>query len=74
LVKIVHKYEDNPEDLKKAGIDYALEQIQDLLDHGVDGIHLYAMNQPSVLKSMLPIINQEIKTKCFVEDGIIDHA
>lgn len=63
LVKIIHKYEDSPEDLQKAGIDYALEQIQDLLDHGVDGIHLYAMNQPSVLKNMLPIINQEIVAK-----------
>lgn len=74
LVNIVHKYEDNSEDLKKAGIEYALKQIQELLDHGVDGIHLYAMNQPSVLKSMLPIISQEIKTKHFFENNISDHG
>lgn len=65
LVKMIHKYENNSDDLKKAGIEYALEQIQDLLDHGVDGIHLYAMNRPNVLKSMLPIINQEIASKHF---------
>lgn len=63
LVKIIHKYENQPDSLKQAGIEYALEQIHDLLNHGVDGIHLYAMNRPSVLKSMLPVINQDIQSK-----------
>ncbi|WP_273708734.1 methylenetetrahydrofolate reductase [Leuconostoc mesenteroides] len=63
LAKIVHKYEDQPEALQQAGIEYALEQIHDLLDHGVDGIHLYAMNQPNVLKIMLPEINRHIQSK-----------
>ena len=43
---IVAKYGDNPEDMKKAGIDYAIRQIQDLLSHHVAGIHLYTMNHP----------------------------
>ena len=63
LAKIVHKYQDNPEALRQAGMAYAMEQIYDLLDHGVDGIHLYAMNQADILTTMLPKINDYIQCK-----------
>ncbi len=46
LVLIMDKYQDNPEDMRKAGIEYAALQIRDLIDNGVDGIHLYTMNRP----------------------------
>lgn len=36
--------------IKEAGIAYATNQIIDLLAHGVDGIHIYTMNQPEVTK------------------------
>ncbi len=32
IVKLLHKYEDKPDDLRKAGIEYAAEQIKDLLE------------------------------------------
>jgi methylenetetrahydrofolate reductase (NADPH) len=54
LVVMMDKYQDNPEDLRKAGIEYAIMQIRDLIDNGVDGIHLYTMNRP---KSTAEIIN-----------------
>ena len=38
------------EDLYKAGIDYAIGQIRDLIDNGVKGIHLYTMNNPEVAR------------------------
>lgn len=66
LIKLIHKYENKPESLQQAGIEYALEQIHDLLDHGVDGIHIYAMNRSKILHEMLPIINQEIQSKSTV--------
>lgn len=44
--KILQKYENNPEALRDAGIAYAIEQIIDLITNGVDGIHLYTMNNP----------------------------
>lgn len=46
LVLMMDKYQDNAEDMRKAGIEYATLQIQDLIDNGVDGIHLYTMNRP----------------------------
>lgn len=50
---IINKYKDNPTDLKKAGIDFAVEQINDLIDNGVEGIHIYTMNKPFIAKSIL---------------------
>jgi methylenetetrahydrofolate reductase (NADPH) len=45
---IMDKYENNPRALKDAGIAYAVDQIVDLVTHGVDGIHLYIMNNIDV--------------------------
>ena len=46
--KMMQRYESKPEALRDAGIAYAVEQIVDLLANGVDGIHLYTMNNPYV--------------------------
>lgn len=48
FVKIMQKYENNPEALRDAGIAYAVNQIVDLIAEGVDGIHLYSMNNAYV--------------------------
>lgn len=52
FVKIMQKYEYNPEALRDAGIAYAINQIVDLLASGVDGIHLYTMNNPYVARKI----------------------
>ncbi len=46
--RIMRMYEDNKEALLDAGLAYAINQIVDLLANGVDGIHLYTMNNPTV--------------------------
>ena len=48
FVKMMQKYENDPEALKSAGIAYAIDQIVDLISNDVQGIHLYAMNNPAV--------------------------
>lgn len=48
FAKMMQKYENKPEALRDAGIAYAVDQIVDLLSQGVDGIHLYSMNNPYV--------------------------
>lgn len=46
LADIIATYGENPDDMRKAGIEYAINQIQDLQKNGVDGIHIYTMNKP----------------------------
>ncbi len=45
---LVARYGESPEDMRKAGIDFAIRQIQDLIDGGVDGVHIYSMNKPKM--------------------------
>lgn len=45
---LIARYGDNPEDVRRAGIDYAIRQIQDLRLNGVKDIHLYTMNKPKM--------------------------
>ncbi|KEI07032.1 methylenetetrahydrofolate reductase [NAD(P)H] [Clostridium botulinum] len=66
FAKILDKYEHNKEALRDAGIAYAVDQIIDLISTGVDGIHLYTMNNPYVankindsIKLVLRTINNE---------------
>lgn len=47
LSSMVAKYAESPEDLRKAGLDYAINQINDLIANDVDGIHIYTMNNTS---------------------------
>lgn len=44
FVRVPEKYEHNETALRDAGIAYAIDQITDLIAEGVDGIHLYTMN------------------------------
>lgn len=48
IIKLLAKYEDDPASLRQAGIEYACNQLVDLGRHGVDGLHVYAMNQPDI--------------------------
>ena len=48
--RFVDAYGHNSRAIKEAGIAYATEQIVDLLARGVDGIHLYTMNQADVIR------------------------
>lgn len=58
---ILDKYKDNSEDLIKAGIEYAINQILDLIKNGVDGIHLYTMNKSEQVKEIVKMtFNREI--------------
>lgn len=43
---------DDPIEQAKAGIIYAQEQIVDLANNGVDGIHIYSMNKPAIGRAM----------------------
>ncbi|MEG1742192.1 MAG: methylenetetrahydrofolate reductase [NAD(P)H] [Acetivibrio sp.] len=52
LSHLVAKYADSAEDMKKAGLEFATAQIEDLLQNNVDGIHLYTMNKVDVSQTI----------------------
>ncbi|MGX7051506.1 methylenetetrahydrofolate reductase [Leuconostoc palmae] len=54
---------DHPELLKQVGIEFAYNQVCDLINHGVDGIHIYTMNDTDILTSLIPRISQFIQEK-----------
>lgn len=62
FIKIMNKYEHHPEALRDAGIAYASEQIIDLISSGVDGIHLYTMNNPYVARKIQNSISSIVNT------------
>lgn len=50
---LIATYGDNPEDMRKAGIDYAIRQIRDLNANGVNDIHIYTMNKPKMAAEIM---------------------
>lgn len=50
FTKMMQRFEHSPEAIREAGIAYAVDQIVDLISQGVDGIHLYTMNNPYVAR------------------------
>jgi methylenetetrahydrofolate reductase (NADPH) len=45
LLRAIQRCGNDEDAVQKVGIHYATEQCHDLLDHGVDGIHFYTLNQ-----------------------------
>ncbi len=52
FAKTMQRFEHNSEALRDAGIAYAVNQIIDLVANGVDGIHLYTMNNPYIARKI----------------------
>lgn len=50
---LIAAYGDNPQDMRKAGIDYAIRQILDLKRNGTGHIHIYTMNKPKMAAEIM---------------------
>ena len=50
FTKMISRYAEDEQAMFDAGIAYAVEQLRDLIEGGVDGVHLYAMNNPEVAR------------------------
>lgn len=61
--KLIEKYGDNPTAMYDAGIAYAVDQIVDLLSQGVDGIHLYTMNDAYVAERIYNAVHSLTSVK-----------
>ena len=49
---LLDRWQDDADGLYKAGIDYAIGQLRDLIEAGADGVHIYAMNNADVVKRL----------------------
>lgn len=52
FTKMLQRFEHSPQALRDAGIAFAIDQIVDLISQGVDGIHLYTMNNAYIAKKI----------------------
>lgn len=50
--KMIQRYGNDPVAMRDAGIIYATNQIMDLIANGVDGVHIYTMNNPYVARKI----------------------
>lgn len=57
FITMMERYEHNSIAMRDAGIAYAVDQIVDLMSQGVDGIHLYTMNNSYIAKKIYAAIS-----------------
>lgn len=53
LMAQLDKYNDNPEDIRKVGIEFASHQCQQLIDAEVAGLHFFTLNTSSSVGQIL---------------------
>lgn len=61
LSKVLQRFGGNPEAMRDAGISYAIDQIIDLAANGVEGIHIYTMNDPYIAGKITKSVESIIK-------------
>ncbi len=62
FIRVLERYGDDPAALRDAGIAYATDQIVDLIAQGVDGIHLYTMNNAYVAERIYASVHRLISS------------
>lgn len=53
LMSRLEKYKDNPDDIKKIGVEFASSQCQQLIDAEVKGLHFYTLNTSSSVSQII---------------------
>lgn len=61
LSDLIARFSESPDDMYKAGIDYAIRQIMDLMEKGADGVHLYTMNKPQIAAEIVKAVQGDGK-------------
>jgi methylenetetrahydrofolate reductase (NADPH) len=61
LIKL-ESLESSPDAVAAAGVEYATRQCQDLLFHGVDGVHFYTLNKSKATVQICKALNTDHAT------------
>lgn len=56
LADLIATYGDDPDDMRKAGIEFAADQLNALKSHGANGIHIYSMNKPKTTAQIVDLL------------------
>jgi len=57
LSVIIGKYGDKPEEFKKAGKEFTVNQIFRYISAGIDGLHIYVLNKYDDVADILEMAN-----------------
>jgi len=49
----IEKYKNEPEIIKKIGIEYAIKQVRELKKHNVKGLHFYPLNKAFAVSEVI---------------------
>lgn len=52
LAEVISRYYNNPDDFRKAGMEYTVKQIHRYINVGIEGLHLYALNKSDAVKEI----------------------
>jgi methylenetetrahydrofolate reductase (NADPH) len=61
LRKSMEPRQDDPKEVYKIGLDYAVEQAQDLLKNGAPGLHIYTLNKSAAAIDLYESLSDEFK-------------
>lgn len=53
---------DMPEEMRKLGVEFAVKQCEDLVNHGVNYLHFYTMNRPDSVSEILNVLDEHSGT------------
>lgn len=63
LIDEMEKVEGNPEEIKKLGIEFAINQCLDLIEQGAPGLHFYTLNRSDATLKIYEAIREKIPRK-----------
>ena len=63
LSRMFARFGEDEEAMRDAGIAYATDQIADLIAAGVDGIHVYIMNNTAVARRITENVSRLLKSR-----------
>jgi methylenetetrahydrofolate reductase (NADPH) len=49
---------DMPEEMRKLGVEFAIRQCEDLIEHGVNYFHFYTMNRSDSVSEILKALGK----------------